>query len=143
MCNTLGGANANTTVRAVLSSVDAAAGVDDAVTLLNALGVLPLPELASAATVLLSVDTVRVDEVSAWAGLGALFPGFRPAPVLVFDADCRPVWPPGDVPADVPRAASAVDEAPVSAEVSACATPAPVARAAPTPRLSAPAPSQA
>ena len=141
MCNTLGGANADTTVRAALSIVDPAAGVDDAVALLGALGALPVPELMSSGGVLLLVGAAAVGEVSAAVGRGALRPGFRPAVVGVFDADSRPVWPPGDVPADVPRVASPVDELELSAVLSACATPAPVARAAPTPRLSAPAPS--
>jgi hypothetical protein len=84
------------------------------------------------------------------AGLGVSEPaelgfGFRvegPLATPDFDA-CRAEWAPADdLPDEVSPARPLADVAPLSEVVSACATPEPVAKAAPTPRLSAPTPSQ-
>ena len=99
-------------------------------------------ELVTPDDLLPDADSWVVGEVSAPAELGFGFRVEEPFGTPDLEA-CRAEWAPADeLPEEASPARLLADVPPLSAVVSACANPEPVARAAPTPRPSAPTPSQ-
>jgi hypothetical protein len=115
---------------------------DSAGSLLMELAIPARMELVTPDDLLPAAGRLAAAGVSELAELGDGFPIEGPLATPDFDV-CRPVWPPADELLDeVSPARLLVDVVPVPEVVSACANPEPVAKAAPTPRLSAPTPSQ-